>query len=34
LLVKEKEGWKETTGSPVCQWMSLNLDFLFKRSSS
>jgi hypothetical protein len=21
LLVKEKEGWKETTGSPVCQWM-------------
>jgi hypothetical protein len=22
LLVKEKEGWKETTGSPVCQWMS------------
>ena len=22
LLVKEKEGWKEATGSPVCQWMS------------
>lgn len=21
LLVKEKEGWKETTGSPVCHWM-------------
>ena len=34
LLVKEKEGWKETTGSPVCQWMSFNLDFLFYRSPS
>jgi len=34
LLVKEKEGWKETTGSPVCQLISLNLDFLFKRSPS
>ena len=26
LLVKEKDGWKETTGSPVCQWISFNLD--------
>jgi len=34
LLVKEKEGWKETTGSPVCQWISFNLDFLFNRSPS
>ena len=34
LLVKEKEGWKETTGSPVCQWISFNLDFLLKRSPS
>jgi hypothetical protein len=24
LLVKEREGWKETTGSPVCQWMSFD----------
>ena len=34
LLVKEKEGWKETTGSPVCHWISFNLDFLFNRSPS
>jgi hypothetical protein len=34
LLVKEKEGWKETTGSPVCEWMTFNLDFLFNRSPS
>jgi hypothetical protein len=34
LLVKEKEGWKEATGSPVCQWMSFNLDFLFNRGPS
>ena len=34
LLVKEKEGWKETIGSPVCQLISFNLDFLFKRSPS
>ena len=34
LLVKEKEGWKETTGSPVCQLISFNLTFLFKRSPS
>jgi len=34
LLVKEKEGWKETTGSPVCQLISFNFDFLFKRSPS
>ena len=34
LLTKEKEGWKETTGSPVCQSISFNLDSLFNRSSS
>ena len=34
LLVKGKEGWKETDGSPVCQWMSFNPDFLFNRSPS
>jgi len=34
LLVKEKGSWKETTGSPVCQWISLNLDFLFDRNLS
>jgi hypothetical protein len=34
LLVKEKEGWKETTGSPVCQLISFNLNCLFSRSPS
>ena len=34
LLVKEKEGWKETTGSPVCQLISFNPDSWFDRSPS
>ncbi|HTP68581.1 MAG TPA: hypothetical protein VMJ35_06720 [Dongiaceae bacterium] len=34
LLVKEKEGWKETSGSPVCHWMSFNTDFLSDRRPS
>ena len=34
LLVKEKGSWKETAGSPVCQWISFNLDFLFDRIPS
>ncbi len=34
LLVKEKDGWRETTGSPVCQWMSFNSDALVERSPS
>ena len=34
LLVKEKDGWRETTGSPVCQWMSFNSDALVERNSS
>jgi hypothetical protein len=34
LLIKGKEGWIETSGSPVCQWMSFNLDSVFGRSAS
>ncbi len=34
LLVKDKDGWKETTGSPICQWMSSLAEFLFDRSAS
>lgn len=32
LLVKDKEIWKETNGSPVCQLISFNLDCLLNRS--
>ncbi len=34
LLVKEKDGWKEFVGSPVCEWMSFHPDWLFERSRS
>ena len=34
LLVKEKAGWKETGGSPVCQLISFNIDRLPGRSPS
>ena len=34
LLVKGKEGWKETNGSPVCQLISFNVDWWISRSPS
>jgi hypothetical protein len=33
LLVKQKEGWKETVSSPICEWMAFDTDFLSGRSS-
>lgn len=34
LLIKDKDGWKETTGSPVCHWISFNSDAHPERSPS